>query len=167
SSHEDTSQTSSKIIADQVITTPTRSPSLFDPPSKPLAHLTGGDDVQHGNEIMAWSKIADPPLYEMKYENKSLIIQKEGYYYIYSKVSFSHTGLFYHSINRDTQRYPGKSIPLLMSRTLERSSKMQSNSYLGGVFHLTKDDALFVKVSKTANIVKHKSFENVFGAYML
>ncbi|XP_049417829.1 tumor necrosis factor ligand superfamily member 14 [Epinephelus fuscoguttatus] len=161
------SASASKIIADQAMT-PTKTPSLIMPPSKPLAHLTDGQDVHHDNEIMAWSMNAEPPLYGMKYIDNSLIIQQEGYYHIYSKVFFHDTGFFNHSIHRKTERYPGKSIPLLVSRKYsEQSSRVRSNSYLGGVFHLTKDDALFVKVSNTSKIVRHKYFENTFGAYML
>lgn len=117
---------------------------------------------------MAWSMDADPLLYEMKYRDKSLVIQKEGYYYVYSKVSFLDTGVFHHSVDLKTELFLGKSFPLLNSRKYsERSSKTRSNSYLGGVFHLRKDDALCVKVSNTSNVLRHKYFENIFGAYMI
>ncbi|XP_078124783.1 tumor necrosis factor ligand superfamily member 14 [Sander vitreus] len=161
------SASSSKLIAGQVITPPTKSPSLV-LPSKPVAHLTDGQDVVHGNEIMAWSMNADPLLYEMDYKDGGLVIQKEGYYYVYSKVSFFVTDSFNHSVNRKTDRYFGGVIPLLMSRKYsEKFRKMRYNSYLGGVFHLTKDDVIFVKVSNTSNIRRHNSFENIFGAYMI
>lgn len=117
---------------------------------------------------MAWSTIAEPLLHEMYYEDRCLLIQKEGFYYVYSKVSFFDTGAFYHSVEKKTKLYVGKSIPLLNSRKYSKgSSKLQSNSYLGGVFHLQKDDALFVKVGNTSKVVRHKSFENIFGAYMI
>lgn len=111
---------------------------------------------------------ADPLLYQMKYRGGSLLIQKEGFYYVYSKVSFLDTGVFHHSVDLKTKLYPGKSITLLNSRKYsELSSKTRSNSYLGGVFHLRKDDAVCVKVSNTSNVLRHKSFENIFGAYMI
>ncbi len=111
---------------------------------------------------------ADPLLHEMDYKDKSLIVQKEGYYYVYSKVSFLDTDVFHHSVHVKTKLYIGKSIPLLSSRKYsEGSSKIRSNSYLGGVFHLNKDDALFVKVSNASKILRYKSFENIFGAYMI
>ncbi|KAF1379621.1 hypothetical protein PFLUV_G00177940 [Perca fluviatilis] len=158
------SASSSKLIAGEVITPPTKSTSVI-PPSKPVAHLTGGQDVVHENHIMAWSMIADPLLYDMDYKDRGLVIQKEGYYYVYSKVSFFATDNFNHSVNRKTDRYSGGVIPLLMSRYSSRETR--SNSYLGGVFHLTKDDVLFVQVSNTSNIRQHNSFENIFGAYMI
>lgn len=118
--------------------------------------------------MMAWSMDADPLLYEMSYKDGRLVIQKEGFYYVYSKVTFSDTNLFRHSIAVTTKLYIGKSITLLTSRKYsERSNNVQSNSYLGGVFHLHKDDALFVKVSNTSKVLRHVFSENVFGAYMI
>lgn len=113
--------------------------------------------------------IADPLLYEMGYKDGDLIIQKEGFYYVYSKVNFLDADVFHHAIELKTARYTGgKGITLLQSRKYsEGSKKMRSNSFLGGVFHLYKDDAIFVKVSNTSKIVRHKSFENTFGAYMI
>ncbi|XP_068574692.1 tumor necrosis factor ligand superfamily member 14 [Cebidichthys violaceus] len=143
-------------------------PTLDIPPSKPVAHLTDGQDVVHGPKIMAWSMDAAPLLHEMDYKGKSLVIQKEGYYSVYSKVSFLDVDVFYHSVNRRTERYLGGSIPLLMSRRFsDGSSELRSNSYLAGVFHLRKGDALFVEVSNTSHIARLKSYENIFGAYMI
>lgn len=113
--------------------------------------------------------VAEPILYKMTYENGTLIIQEEGYYYVYSKVFFF-LGIesFTHEINVRTERYVGGSITLLQSRNISpRSGKFQSNSFLGGVFHLYKNDAIYVYTSNTARIARHKSFENIFGAYMI
>uniref|UniRef100_A0A3B4FNW2 THD domain-containing protein n=1 Tax=Pundamilia nyererei TaxID=303518 RepID=A0A3B4FNW2_9CICH len=101
---------------------------------------------------------------------QELKIEKEGYYYVYSKVFFSDSNGFQHRISMHTDRYSGN-ITLLQSRKYPSHSKVsqktQSNSYLGGVFHLYKDDGIFVDVSDTAKIVRHKPSENVFGAYMI
>lgn len=127
-----------------------------------------GKDVVYEKLLMTWSMNADPLLYEMSYKRGHLVIQKEGYYYVYSKVNFLDTDLFHHSINLKTTRYIGKSITLLQSRKYsEESNKRRSNSFLGGVFHLYRDDEIFVKVSNTSKVVRHKSFENTFGAYMI
>ncbi|KAM6966562.1 tumor necrosis factor ligand superfamily member 14 [Tautogolabrus adspersus] len=172
-----TSGSSSKLIAD--VTSPPERPSDV-LPSKPVAHLTGGQDVVHKSHIMAWSMNADPLLYEMDYKDRCLVIQKEGYYHVYSKVYFLSSEPFQHSIHWKTKRYKGKSIPLLSSRTnseLSRSrrksrdwdfnSDQTSNSYLGGVFHFYKDDAIFVQVSNSSQIVRFRPFENIFGAFMI
>ncbi|XP_040918702.1 tumor necrosis factor ligand superfamily member 14 [Toxotes jaculatrix] len=149
-------------------TSPTKKPSYEIPPSKPVAHLTDGQDVIHEEKIMAWSMNADPLLYEMDYKDRKLIIQKEGYYYVYSKVFFTDNGVFHHSVNMHTEKYAGGRITLLQSRKYSlKSSKIRSNSYLGGVFHLYKNDAVYVEVSNTTKIDRHKSFENIFGAYMI
>ncbi|XP_068435437.1 tumor necrosis factor ligand superfamily member 14 [Clinocottus analis] len=158
----------SKQITGEVFTSPTKTKSRgIPPPSKPVAHLTDGQDVIHEKQIMAWSLNADPLLFEMGYKNNSLVIQKDGYYHVYSKVSFVDIDVFHHSINQKTERYSGKSIPLLMSRRSSKASSDMRSSYLAGVFYLTRDDALFVKVSKTSHIARFKAYENIFGAYMI
>lgn len=133
-------------------------------------YFSDGQDVAHAKNKMAWSMNADPLLYEMTYKDRELKIQKEGYYYVYSKVFFSDSNGFQHRISMHTDRYSGN-ITLLQSRKYPSHSKVsqktQSNSYLGGVFHLYKDDGIFVDVSDTAKIVRHKPSENVFGAYMI
>lgn len=147
---------------------PTTWHGLFDPPSKPVAHLTDGMDVVHKDNILRWSTIAQPLLYKMDYTDGRLVVHTEGYYYVYSKVSFYENRRFHHSIQVTTNMYAGKSIPLLESRSYTgRSNKIQSNSYLGGVFHLYKDDAIFVQVSNTSQVVRSKAYENVFGVVMI
>ncbi|XP_067426486.1 tumor necrosis factor ligand superfamily member 14-like isoform X2 [Thunnus thynnus] len=163
-----TSASVSKIIAG-ISATATKLRSRVISPSKPVAHLTDGQDVVHAKDIMAWSTDADPLLYKIDYKDRSLVIQKEGYYYVYSKVSFSDNGIFHHRVDLRTEKFTGKSINLLKSRKYSNHFKHpeQSNSYLGGVFHLFKDDAIFVKVSNTSKIVRQDPTENVFGAYMI
>ncbi|XP_042249053.1 tumor necrosis factor ligand superfamily member 14-like [Thunnus maccoyii] len=163
-----TSASVSKIIAEQNATAAKlHSPVIS--PSKPVAHLTDGQDVVHAKDIMAWSTDADPLLYKIDYKDRSLVIQKEGYYYVYSKVSFTDKDKFHHRVDLRTEKFTGKSINLLKSRKYSNHFKHpeQSNSYLGGVFHLSKGDAIFVKVSNTSKIVRQDPSENVFGAYMI
>ncbi|XP_035470157.2 tumor necrosis factor ligand superfamily member 14 [Scophthalmus maximus] len=159
------SASSSQLTGGEEGTSPTDWPSYDVLPSKPVAHLTDGQDVVHGQQIMSWSQTANPICYGMEYRNGSLIIQKEGFYYVYSKVFFRNGGPFHHTVDKNTERYSQKSITLLMSRTY--STKTESNSYLGGVFLLYKDDALCVKVSNPARIKRHHSYENIFGAFMI
>ncbi|XP_053195211.1 tumor necrosis factor ligand superfamily member 14 [Scomber japonicus] len=162
------SATSSKSIAEQDVT-PTKSSNPVMLPSKPVAHLTDGQDAVSTQEIVAWSTVADPILYEIDYEDRSLVIQKEGYYYVYSKIFFLDSGAFHHYVNQKTEKYAGRSINLLQSRVYTESHKfsIKSNSYLGGVFYLDKGDAIFVEVSNTSKIMRHKPTENFFGAYMI
>uniref|UniRef100_A0A3B5KT10 THD domain-containing protein n=1 Tax=Xiphophorus couchianus TaxID=32473 RepID=A0A3B5KT10_9TELE len=140
-------------------------------PSKPVAHLTDAQDAHHDPHVMAWSVIAEPLLYEMKYKDRHLIIQKEGYYYIYSKVYYSQGGAFCHSVMMRTKMYAGKGISLLEAREYlskkDKEDKSFSNSFLAGVFYLSQNDAIYVNVSSTKQIISHRSYENVFGAYMI
>lgn len=139
------------------------------PKHNTVVFFPDGTDVVHDEHVMAWSMASEPVLYEIKYENKELIIQKEAYYYVYSKVFFFlDSDSFTHEINVKTERYAGRYITLLQSRNKSpQPGKIRSNSYLGGVFHLYKNDALYVNVSNTKRVARHKSFENVFGAYMI
>lgn len=134
-------------------------------PSKPVAHMTGGPNVNHDRFIMAWSAIDPPILYRIAYSDRRLIIEKAGYYYVYSKVYFTDSA-FHHSINRTTHRYGD--ITLLQSRKYSSpSDKSESNSFLGGVFQFDKNDAVYVTVSDTKKIGRHSPQENVFGLYMI
>lgn len=147
---------------------PTKQPSQDVLPSKPVAHLTDGQDAHHDKSIMDWSKNSDPLLYEMSFQERKLIVQEEGYYYVYSKIFFQDNGLFHHFINLQTERYAGGYMTILQSRTFSPHSKTtRSNSYLGGVFHLYKNDALYVSVTNTSKIVRSGPFENIFGAFMI
>ncbi|XP_062298909.1 tumor necrosis factor ligand superfamily member 14-like [Scomber scombrus] len=161
------SATFSKIIAERdVISTKSNDPFI---PTKPVAHLTDGQDAVSTQEILAWSTVADPLLYQMDYKDRSLVIQKAGYYYIYSKLFFSDNGTFHHLVNQKSEKFAGKSLNLLQSRKYSESLKfsIKSNSYLGGVFYLDKGDAIFVEVSNTTKIMRNKPTENVFGAFMI
>lgn len=150
---------------------PTSRPNPIVLPSKPVAHLTAGPQAPHGDGVMVWDMQTEPLLHEMEYKDGKLVIQKEGYYYVYSKIFFSEVNVaFTHSVCRTTPRYLRKDIELLKSRRYyPKSGKMisSSNSYLGGVFHFFKDDSIFVKVKNVTQVRIHSSTENVFGIYMI
>lgn len=130
--------------------------------------FSDGEDVVHKPHIMAWSTLAEPLLHDIDYEDGHLIVQKTGYYFVYTKVFFRNSEAFHHSIIRRTAKY-NADITLLQSRTYSKSHDhiSRSNSYLGGVFYLEKDDSICVNVSSTGKIVRHASYENVFGTYMI
>ncbi|XP_029913115.1 tumor necrosis factor ligand superfamily member 14 [Myripristis murdjan] len=164
------SASTSKVFSDDDDLSGTERPSLVVLPSKPVAHLTDGQNVHHRNKVMSWSTDAQPLLHEMEYKDGRLVIQKEGYYYVYSKVFFKDSEMFYHLVKYETPRYPGGNITLLESRKYSpRAGKtvVRSNSYLGGVFHFNAGDGIFVEVSNVAHIVRLQANENFFGAYMI
>lgn len=110
-------------------------------------------------------------LHQIGYDNNtgSLVIQKEGFYQVYSKVFFENMNVFHHSVVQKTSLYKGKAIPLLTARKYPapRHHEGSSNSYLGGVFYLQENDTIFVKVKDTSQLARYDPNEQVFGAYML
>ncbi|KAK2916740.1 hypothetical protein Q8A67_001114 [Cirrhinus molitorella] len=111
-------------------------------PSKPMAHLRTG--MKPVNGVVLWHESQESVLYHVKHKKDEgkLIIEKEGYYSIYSKINFREDHiLFSHSVLWVTSRYAGDEILLLQSSRLHpKSAKLGTidNSYLSGVFHLYK-----------------------------
>lgn len=64
----------------------------------------------------------------MGYNKGRLIVEKEGYYYIYSKVQFNaaECSLTQHKVMKDTEAY-GKSIELMKSKKLVYHSSLPSS----------------------------------------
>ncbi|XP_061556586.1 tumor necrosis factor ligand superfamily member 14 [Phycodurus eques] len=140
------------------------------PLSKPVARLMDGADVVHGKGVMGWSLVSDRVLRGVDYKDGSLVIRREGFYFVYSKVSFHERGVFHHAVMMRTRRHPGGSVLLLQSRKYSSANdknRGNGDTFLAGVFHLRKDDAVFVKVSDTSKIVRVIANENVFGAFMI
>ncbi|XP_030645571.1 tumor necrosis factor ligand superfamily member 14-like [Chanos chanos] len=142
-------------------------------PPKPMAHLSAGVYAPLENGVMIWDDQAQPVVYKMEHKKRQgqLIIQKEGYYSIYAKVCYSEDYLmFTHSVVKLTNRYPDAELELLRSRTYAASTSYRkhglSNSYLAGVFHLFKDDIIFVRVSNHTLVRRTDAAESFFGAYM-
>lgn len=138
----------------------------------PIWSFSDGTDVVYrqgcDQQVLKWSTVSDPLLYGMSYNDGKLIIQKEGYYYVYSKINFLYDKRFHHTVLLRTHLYKGKDIPLLQARrSSEGHETLRSNSFLGGVFQLNKNDAIYVKVNNVSQIIRHKSYENTFGAYMI
>lgn len=118
---------------------------------------------------MLWDLNGDSTIYGMEYEDGKLVIQKEGYYFVYSKVYFNdnHSNSFSHSVVRTTERYPNELVLLQSRENHPKSVKnIRTNSFLGGTFHFFDRDAIFVRVNKT-QIIRSTSAETYFGAYMV
>lgn len=125
-----------------------------------------------GTGIMLWNASQESILYHIKHKEKEgkLIIEREGYYSIYSKIHFEEISLFFtHSVMRTSPRYTGGEMLLLQSNRQHPKpmrAGTQTNSFLSGVFHLFKGDAIFVRV-KYCKLVFSNSAENYFGVYMV
>lgn len=132
----------------------------------------------HKDGVMVWEAVerGDDPMdevimHEMKYDDGKIIIQKEGYYSIYSKISVKvqNKHLFRHEVVKITPRYP-KEIVLLRSKkalTKPADHSDTTNSYLGGVFHFFENESIFVRVNSHNEVIVHQSADNYFGAYMV
>ncbi|XP_036421627.1 tumor necrosis factor ligand superfamily member 14-like [Colossoma macropomum] len=140
---------------------------------KPLAHLGAGSERPGADGVMPWNDTGESELHELEYKENKLVVKKEGYYYIYSKLCFdADEDLFNHFMLRTSHRYFGHSIHLLRyayrgnnSKTLKKEGFIQ-NSYLGGVFHLIKGDAVFVVV-KNGTVHLFSLADNYFGMFMV
>ncbi|KAJ8384682.1 hypothetical protein AAFF_G00198880 [Aldrovandia affinis] len=123
--------------------------------------------------ILLWNPEGDSFTHELEYKEGGLEVQKEGYYYVYSKVFFSEPrcSVFTHTVLRKTPRYPEKTLELMESKRFHcqvtRQHRELMNSYLGGVFHLSKGDTLLVRAKNHTLIARQHSYENFFGAYMI
>lgn len=120
---------------------------------------------------MDWNVNGDSILHQLEYRDGKLIVLKEGYYYVYSKLSYSaDRPPFIQMVKRSTSRYLGEPLELLTYRRHNPNVALKgtlSNSYLGGVFHLYKEDAVFVHVNNGSLVRLQTTADNFFGMYML
>uniref|UniRef100_A0A673J497 Tumor necrosis factor ligand superfamily member 6-like n=1 Tax=Sinocyclocheilus rhinocerous TaxID=307959 RepID=A0A673J497_9TELE len=150
--------------------TPKQKPLGEMKPSKPMAQLTTGKEPVNG--VVLWHENHQSILHHIKHkaDEGKLIIEKEGYYSVYSKINFKEDNIiFSHSVLWVTHRYAGNEILLLQSSRLHPKllrSRATDNSYLSGVFHLYKGDAVFVRV-KNCTLVLSNAAENYFGVFMV
>ncbi|XP_039539784.1 tumor necrosis factor ligand superfamily member 14 [Pimephales promelas] len=141
---------------------------------KPAAFLLSDSAASGGSGILGWRTDGFPMFMKgMDYKNNSLYIQQDGYYYVFSKISHLESCTFFlHKLMKCSESYKYKPMELIQnSRILCVPDKPQSrsgrgNSYLGGIFQLSKGDSVFVMVNNSS-LVLHSTYENVFGAFMV
>ncbi|XP_076863965.1 tumor necrosis factor ligand superfamily member 14 [Brachyhypopomus gauderio] len=139
-------------------------------PAKPLAHLTAGSERPDSKGVMRWAT-SDPEVHDIEYREGALVISREGFYYVYSKLCFSlDRDMFDYTVMKNSSRYMGDPIELLRYRVYEfkpTKKGSQGSGYLGGVFHLLKDDALFVQLRNRTALRLQNAADNFFGMFML
>ncbi|KAJ3600259.1 hypothetical protein NHX12_031245 [Muraenolepis orangiensis] len=144
--------------------------------TRTIAAAAVTEGVHYRNEVMLWSTSDDSShLHEMTYQDGCLQAKRDGFYFVYSKVFFAERHSFHHSVSLVTDTYPSKPIDLLVARNYPAASangygaitSAKSSSYLGGVVHLRKGEALCVRVRNAAQVLRSVPNENFFGAYML
>ncbi|XP_036421628.1 tumor necrosis factor ligand superfamily member 14-like [Colossoma macropomum] len=141
---------------------------------KPLAHLRAYVERPGADGVMRWNDKVDLELHELEYKENKLVVEKEGYYYIYSKLCFDADEVSFHHLmvmTRPSYKTPSP-LELLRNRyhgdhskPLKKVGSVQ-NSYLGGMFHLLKGDAVFVVV-KSGTVRLQTAADNYFGMFMV
>ncbi|KAJ8349183.1 hypothetical protein AAFF_G00184060 [Aldrovandia affinis] len=141
-------------------------------PRKPIAHLTGWDPPR-SDGILLWDSVyRNAFMQDLDYKEGGLVVQKEGYYYVYSKVYFTEPrcSMFRHTVLWRTPRITSD-LKLMESKRfhcqVSRQQRELMNSYLGGVFHLYNGDTLLVRAKNHTLIIDQSSYDNFFGAYMI
>lgn len=146
---------------------------------RPFAHLMGPISSAGPSQTVQWTKEDEAITQNMKYENGQLIIEKEGYYYLYSKVQLNaaeECELIQHRVMKDTSAY-GHPIELMKSKsfhcwapkptTAKASGKDDLwNNFLAGIFHLDSGDKIFVTLDKIERL-RPGLTENFMGAFMI
>lgn len=116
----------------------------------------------------------------MKYQHGRLVVPSDGYYYVYSQVSFielysgssggTQADSISHYLCRYNIIYPHGGEETLAQNTVSKSSNNQVvgeySSHLGALFKLRKDDEVYVKVSDLSLMVRDVR-KNYFGIFRL
>ncbi|XP_005931414.1 tumor necrosis factor ligand superfamily member 14 [Haplochromis burtoni] len=145
---------------------------------RPFAHLLGSNKPGT-NDIVQWAKEGDAVTQDMKYEKGRLTVEKEGYYYIYSKVIMNaaeECSLSQHKVMKETKAYD-KPIELMQSKSIHCSTSKPHlklleasedlwNSYLAGIFQLQVGDEIYVTL-KNITKIHGGSTLNFMGAFMI
>ncbi|KAF4075528.1 hypothetical protein AMELA_G00235210 [Ameiurus melas] len=140
--------------------------------TKPAAFLHYNHFLK--SDVMQWNFQGFPTLmHHFNYSNGSLIIPKDGFYYIFSKVSFKTCSIFKHEVKLNSSRYSHRAISFMtdmrcscVEPTKSQEKGIQFSSYMGGVLKLYKTDKVFVSVSNHSNLTGSPS-ENFFGGFMI
>ncbi|KAK3510895.1 hypothetical protein QTP70_024364 [Hemibagrus guttatus] len=123
--------------------------------------------------VIQWSESGFPAIrHNFSYRNGSLVIHKEGIYYLFSKVSLTdNCNTFKHEVKLNSSRYSNIPIELMVDsrhgsmNQMKAHEKNHCSSYLGGVFLLHKKEEVFVSVDKSC--LSEGPGENFFGGFMI
>uniref|UniRef100_A0A8D0CXH4 Tumor necrosis factor ligand superfamily member 14-like n=1 Tax=Sander lucioperca TaxID=283035 RepID=A0A8D0CXH4_SANLU len=147
---------------------PTVRPHLEQVQQRPFAQLIGSNNPKGPNNVVQWEhKNGETITYKMGYENGRLLVEKDGYYYLYSKVTLDAAEeclLIQHMVMKDTTAYD-ESIELMKSKRLVSGEDLW-NSFLAGIFHLRSGDKIFVTL-KNIDKIRQGPAENLMGAFMI
>uniref|UniRef100_A0A3B4ZM14 Tumor necrosis factor ligand superfamily member 14-like n=1 Tax=Stegastes partitus TaxID=144197 RepID=A0A3B4ZM14_9TELE len=146
---------------------------------RPFAHLMGPRNTAQQNNVVQYIQEGESITQNIRYEEGHLIIEKEGYYYLYSKVQLDaaeECSLIQHKVMKNTSAY-GDPIELMKSKSFRcltpksASAKVSPkedlwNNFLAGIFHLQSGDKIFVTLEDIKKL-RPGVTENFMGAFMI
>ncbi|XP_073429241.1 tumor necrosis factor ligand superfamily member 15 [Dendrobates tinctorius] len=145
-----------------------------DSDKRPKAHLTGTRQTDVSAEDLQWEATRGLAFLRngMIYSNKSIIIPEEGFYFVYSQLSFrppSNVCIDDKTISQYIKKFnPNYPEPeTILSGISFCTNKKYQPIYLGGLIHLYKNEQLKVHISPGTPLdtsVEHKTF---FGAFLV
>ncbi|XP_070841464.1 tumor necrosis factor ligand superfamily member 14-like [Chaetodon trifascialis] len=159
---------------------PTVRPHLETDQQRPFAQLIGSGSPIGEHNVVQWvHKGGETITYLMGYNNGRLLVEKEGHYYLYSKVTLNaaeECSLIQHKVMKDTKAYD-HSIELMKSKSFRCRTPKPSNakfsggddlwnSFLAGIFHLEKGDQIFVTLEDIQKM-RPGTTDNLMGAFMI
>ncbi|XP_066482012.1 tumor necrosis factor ligand superfamily member 6 [Tiliqua scincoides] len=138
---------------------------------KRRAHVTG--KANQKSLPLEWeSSYGHAFLSGVRYENRGLVIDEAGLYFVYSKVFFRGQDCtnqpFDHMVFKRNPAYPGIQV-LMEDRKMNyclTTHMWGKSSYLGAVFNLSRQDSVYVSVSEI-KLVNSEESKTFFGLYML
>ncbi|XP_075946891.1 tumor necrosis factor ligand superfamily member 14-like [Anarhichas minor] len=154
---------------------PTVPPHLDQVQQKPFAHLIGFTD-RIVDKVVVW---VDDVTHSMVYDGHGrLSVEKEGYYYLYSKLTLNaaeECSVIQHKVMKDTNAYNNVPIMLMRSKSYRCHTQTRSkasggqdlwNSFLAGIFHLRSKDKIYVTLENITEI-RPGPADNFMGAFMI
>ncbi|XP_041789460.1 tumor necrosis factor ligand superfamily member 14-like isoform X2 [Chelmon rostratus] len=159
---------------------PTVRPHVEQDQQRPFAQLIGSGSPIGENNVVQWvHKGGETITYNMGYNNGRLLVEKDGHYYLYCKVTLNaaeECSLIQHKVMKVTKAYDN-AIELMKSksfrcRTPKPSTAKSSggddlwNSFLAGIFHLQKGDEIFVTLEDIQKM-RPGTTDNLMGAFMI
>ncbi|XP_020496998.1 tumor necrosis factor ligand superfamily member 14-like isoform X1 [Labrus bergylta] len=147
---------------------------------RPFAHLTGSSKTVDQHHVVQWmTNVGETITHKMGYEDGRLLVEEEGFYYLYSKVTIGAEEdclFFQHEVLKDIKAY-GKPIQLMKSKRVRcwthrfsedtsPSGEESWNSFLAGIFHLQSGDKVYVKLDSKKKEPLAPG-DNLMGAFMI
>ncbi|XP_068448526.1 tumor necrosis factor ligand superfamily member 14-like [Clinocottus analis] len=155
---------------------PTVLPHLDQVQERPFAQLIGSNNPVGEKNVVLWENInGETVTHNMGYNEGQLLVEKEGYYYLYSKLTVNAEKpclLIQHKVMKDISEY-GESIELMRSKSSRCQASAKGSdkgdlwsSFLAGIFHLKNGDKVFVTL-ESIDSLRSGPTDNLMGAFMI